>query len=373
MLGKPPFLVVCGTRPEAVKLSPVVAALRRHGHRVVLVATGQHRDLAPRMFNELGISPDAVLESAQAGIGPGQLLGSLVQRLSPLIGAYSPSMVLVQGDTVSSIAGALAAAYAGVPVGHIEAGLRTADIADPFPEEMHRRLVSPIASLHFAPTERAAIALRLEGVPDARIHVTGNTGIDALFATASRLDTHGPLDAGLERRFGAIADPSARLIVATVHRRENQMGRLQAIAAGLAALCRADGAHRIILPLHPNPEVRRPLKKALGGVRGIHLVEPLDHAAMVWLMRRAALLLTDSGGLQEEAPYLGLRTLVLRASTERPEAIEAGAAEIAPAIGDLMAAAAIRMLAMPKLAPVQPFGDGHAGERIAAILGGFAG
>lgn len=372
MQGKSPLLAVCGTRPEAVKLSPVVGALRGRGHRVVVVATGQHRDLAPRMFAELGLAPDIALQAMPAGGGPGQMLGSFVGRLGPVIAAFAPALILVQGDTVSTLAGALAGACARVPVAHIEAGLRTPDITDPFPEEMHRRLVAPVASLHFAPTRRAARALRGEAVPASRIHVTGNSGIDALFATCARLDADRALQQSLARRFRACIAPGVRLVLATIHRRENHGARLGAISVALARLA-AEESVCIVLPLHPNPAVRGPLVVALDGVPGVRLVEPLDHAAMVWLMRHAQLLMTDSGGLQEEAPSLGLRTLVLRATTERPEAVEAGAAELSPPEPDAIHAAALRLLALPPLAPLHPFGDGRAGARIAAIIENWLG
>nr|WP_255696953.1 UDP-N-acetylglucosamine 2-epimerase (non-hydrolyzing) [Sandaracinobacteroides sayramensis] len=360
-------MAVCGTRPEVVKLSPVIKALRARGHRVVLVATGQHADLAPRMLSEFGLVPDAQLSSGPAGLRPAQVLGSLLTRLPPLVAAWRPSLLLVQGDTISALAGALAGNYARVPVAHVEAGLRTGDQDEPHPEEMQRQLIAPLASLHFAPSRRAAEALGREGVPAEHVHVVGNSGIDALFATRDRLAGDRRLQARLAARYPFAAQPGRPLLLATVHRRENQGPRLLAIAAALAHLAAFDGL-RVALPLHPNPAVHRVLRQQLQGLENAHLMEPLEHVAMVWMMQRAHLLLTDSGGLQEEAPSLGLRTLVLRERTERPEAIDAGASELVPLQSGRIVAAAKRLLAMAPLQPVHPFGDGRTGESIAAAI-----
>lgn len=365
--GKSPLMAVCGTRPEVVKLFPVIQALRARNHRVLLVSTGQHADLAPRMLSEFGLTVDAQLPSLFAGLGSAQLLASILSRLSPLMAAWRPGLVLVQGDTVSTVAGALAASYAGLPVAHVEAGLRTGDQSEPHPEEMHRQLVAPLASLHFAPTALAAEALRREGVPPAQIHVTGNSGIDALFATERRLAADGTLRAALAERYAFAETRDRPLLLVTVHRRENIGPRLGSIASALAHLAAFDEM-RIVMPLHPNPAVRAPLQERLGGLPNVHLLEPLDHGAMVWMMQRSTLLLTDSGGLQEEAPSLGLRTLVLRARTERPEALAAGASELVPLQSEHIVSAAKRLLAAPPLKPVHPFGDGRTGEHIAALV-----
>ena len=364
---KSPLMAVCGTRPEVVKLFPVIDALRARNHRVLLVSTGQHADLAPRMLSEFGLVVDAQLSPPSAGIGPAQLLASVLSRLCPLMAAWRPGLVLVQGDTVSTVAGALAASYAGLPVAHIEAGLRTGDQAEPHPEEMHRQIVAPLASLHFAPTVTAAQALRREGVRAAQIHVTGNSGIDALFVTQRRLAADADLRASLARRYPFAEAGDRPLLLVTVHRRENIGPRLGAIASALAHLAAFD-AMRIVMPLHPNPDVRNPLQQRLGGLPNVHLLEPLDHKAMVWMMQHATLLLTDSGGLQEEAPSLGLRTLVLRAQTERPEAITAGASELVPLQSEHIVSAAKRLLGAPRMQPIHPFGDGRAGERIASLV-----
>ena len=367
MQGRSPLLAVCGTRPEVVKLAPVVRALTDRGHRVVLAMTGQHPDLAPMMLRELGLHPDVDLGVCVPGMAPPQQLAAIMARLGPLFAAWRPQLAIVQGDTVSTLAGALSAAYARVPIAHVEAGLRTHDFDEPHPEELHRTLVSPIASLHFAPTRHAAAVLRREGVDAARIHVTGNSGIDALRTTLARLDGDPGLAADLALRHPYAARPGRPLLLVTVHRRENIGRRLQAIAAALArlaAFCEAE----ILLPLHPNPAVQRVLREKLEGLDGVHLIPAVDHVTMVWLMRQARVLLTDSGGLQEEAPMLGLRTLVLRQTTERSEALEAGAAELVELQADSIVSAVRRTLLRKPLRPVLPFGDGHAADRIAAII-----
>ena len=363
----PPLLAVCGTRPEVVKMAPVIAALRARGQRVLLVMTGQHPDLAPQMLRELGLVADIDLGVHLAGAAPAQLLAALLMRLAPVFAAWQPRLALVQGDTVSALAGALAAAYAQVPVAHVEAGLRTHDRHEPFPEEMHRCLIAPVSALHFAPTDAAAAALLREGICRSRIHVTGNSGIDALQAGLARLSADTAADGAMQARFPFAAQPRYPLVLATVHRRENIGRRAGAIAAAfarLAAFCEAE----IVLPLHPNPAVRAPFQDKLDGLDAIHMIPPLDHLEMIWMMRRARLLVTDSGGLQEEAPGLGLRTLVLRRATERQEAVAAGAAELVGPAADDIVSAVRRALSRPPLTPVHPFGDGRAGERIAAIV-----
>lgn len=366
MHGKSPLMAVGGTRPEVVKLFPVIQALRARNYPVLLVSTGQHADLAPRMLAEFGLVPDVQLASA-AGLGPAQLLASILSRLPSLLVAYRPALLLVQGDTVSTLAGALAGGYARVPVAHVEAGLRTGNPHEPHPEEMHRQLVSPLASLHFAPTPRAAAALRGEGIAADRIHITGNSGIDALFATRDRLAADAGLRASLAARY-PFALPSGRpLLLVTVHRRENLGERLSAILSALARLATC-GDMRIVVALHPNPAVRGPLQARLGCLPNVHLLNPLDHSAMVWMMQRANLLLTDSGGLQEEAPSLGLRTVVLRGLTERPEAVDAGISELVPLRSDPIVRAVKRALQRPPMPPMDLFGDGGAGNRMADIV-----
>jgi UDP-N-acetylglucosamine 2-epimerase (non-hydrolysing) len=367
MLGRTPVLVVCGTRPETIKLAPVIRALRERGRQVLFVVTGQHPDLAPSLLREAGLAPDMDLAVHQPGNSPAQLLAGMLNLLPPAMMAWRPALVLVQGDTVSAMAGALAASYARIPVGHVEAGLRTHMRDEPFPEEMHRSLIAPLAALHFTPTMQASRELEREGIDPANIHLTGNTAIDALLAAVRRLDADPGLAENIARRFPFLGRKSRPTLLATVHRRENIGLRLESIAAGLgrlAGFCEAD----IVLPLHPNPAVAGPLRARLGGLDGVHLIPPVDHLTMVWLMRQCQLLLTDSGGLQEEAPALGLRTLVLRTFTERPEAVAAGASELVPLTADGIVQATRAALARPPLEPVFPFGDGTAAIRIAEVI-----
>lgn len=372
MLGRSPLLAVCGTRPEVVKLAPVIQALQGRGRRVVLVLTGQHPDLAPIMMRELGLVADHDLGVRLPGATPSQLMAAILSALAPCLAAYRPALVIVQGDTVSTLAGALAAAYAAIPVAHVEAGLRTHDFDEPHPEELHRTLVAPIASLHFAPTRRAAAALKREGVKAANIHITGNSGIDALCETIARLDGSPELVADLARRFPFVVEPGRPLILATIHRRENLGHRMREIAIALARLA-AFGEAEIILPLHPSPAVQAILRPVLEGREGVHLLPPVDHATMVWMMRHARLLLTDSGGLQEEAPALGLRTLVLRRTTERSEAISAGAAELVALEADRIVEAVRRNLRRRALQPAWPFGNGRTSALIASIVENWLG
>ena len=372
MRGRTPLLAVCGTRPEAIKLAPVVRALRERGQTVLLVSTGQHPDLAPVMLREAGLVADIDLAVSRAGATPAQMLASVLTYIAPVFSAYRPQMAIVQGDTVSTLAAALAASYAQVPIAHVEAGLRTADPNEPFPEEMQRMLVAPLASLHFAPTSRAEAALLREGVDRARIHVTGNSGIDALHHTAARLAADKSLRTQMRRRFPFAARSQLPLVLLTVHRRENIGVRLHSIAGAIARLAGFYEAE-IIVPLHPNPQVQAVLRERLDGLKGVHLIPAVDHASMVWLMQQSRLLLTDSGGLQEEAPSLGLRTLVLRTTTERMEALTSGAAEMVELNADSIVGAARRTLRRPPLQPVHPFGDGRASERMAAIIENWLG
>jgi UDP-N-acetylglucosamine 2-epimerase (non-hydrolysing) len=362
-----PLLAVCGTRPEAIKLAPVIHALRDRGHPVVLVATGQHPDLTPAMLREADLIADVDLGVNQPGATPAQLLAAILTYISPVYAAYRPRLALVQGDTVSTLAGAMGAAYARIPVAHVEAGLRTGNHAEPFPEELQRQMVAPLATLHFAPTPNAAEALKREGVDPARVHVTGNTGVDALSRSLDRLESDPGLRASMASRFSFVEQASRPLLLVTVHRRENIGPRLQSIIAALARLAAFFEAE-IVVPLHPNPQVHKQFHERLGGLDGIHLIPAVDHAAMAWLMKSASLLLTDSGGLQEEAPALGLRTLVLRTTTERMEALTSGAAELVELQADSIVAAVRRTLRRPPMEPIFPFGDGRAAPRIAAII-----
>lgn len=364
------IMFVAGTRPEALKLAPIIHALKAGGRlHARLCATAQHRELLDGALADCGLSADADLGLMRDGQTPGAVTAAVVAALGPLLAANPPAALVVQGDTATALGGALAGAYARVPVAHVEAGLRSGS-DEPFPEEMHRRLIGRLADIHFAPTAAARAALLREGVARAAVSLTGNTAIDAVHATARRLDAEPGLAEALARRFAGI-DRARPLVLATVHRRENHGPRLDSILDGLATLALL-GAE-VVLPVHPAPRVAHPAARALGGRANIHLLPPLDHAAFVWLLRRARLVLTDSGGVQEEAPAFGVPVLVLRTVTERPEGVAAGVARlIGTRAGDIVAAAGPLLhddaLHGAMARAVLPYGDGRAGPRIARIL-----
>jgi UDP-N-acetylglucosamine 2-epimerase (non-hydrolysing) len=358
----PVVLAIFGTRPEAIKLAPVIQRLRAEpGLSVRIAVTGQHRQMLDQMLAVFDLVPDHDLAIMQ----PGQTLAELTSRLLPpldtLIAAETPAAVLVQGDTTTAFVAALAAFYRQVPVGHIEAGLRTGDRYAPFPEESNRRLISVLASWHFAPTHQARQALRQEGIPEADILVSGNTVIDALYQTLA-VTTAPAL--GLP--------PQQRVLLVTAHRREN-FDRLEAICRAIRRLAAAHADLDVVYPVHLNPNVHEPVSRLLAGHPRIHLLPPLDYVAFVHLLARADLVLTDSGGLQEEGPALGKPVLVLREVTERPEAVAAGAVEIVGTNEERIIAAVSRLLDDPHAyaamaRAVSPYGDGHASERIVEFL-----
>ena len=355
-MSRASILCVVGTRPEAIKLAPVILALAAHESlQPIVVSTGQHREMLRDALAEFGISPQVDLDVMQRGQTPADVVAATLAALTPVIAVAAPAAVVVQGDTATAFAAAQAAAYACVPVAHVEAGLRSGS-DEPFPEEMHRRVIAQIASIHFAPTAAAARALAAEGITAATIHVTGNSGIDALLAT--------PGGTAADLRL----DPARRLVVVTVHRRENHGAPLRRIAAALRQL--AAGGAQVVLPLHPHPEVAVPLRAMLGDIDGIRLVPPLPHRDFIALMRRADVVLTDSGGVQEEAPALGVPVLVMREVTERSEGLASGHARLVGTDTARIVAAVQMVLDAPvSLAePSLPYGDGAAAPRIVAVL-----
>ena len=369
--GAPPvekYLFVAGTRPEAVKLAPVILALQAQQRQTLLVATGQHRELFDAALAGFGLTADRNLDVMTDGQTPADVVGTLVPLLAGEFARVEPTVVVVQGDTASAFAGAIAGHYAGRPVAHVEAGLRSGQ-RDPFPEEMHRRAIAQLADVHFAPTTAAQQALAGEGIASAAIHLTGNTGIDALHLTRARTARDAGAACRLAARFDAI-DSKRPLIVATMHRRESHGPGLDAIIAAVRDL---SAFAEIAIPVHPNPNVAGPVHAALADVAGIHLLPSLDYPTFVWLLGRATLALTDSGGIQEEAPALGVPVLVMREVTERSEGIATGNARlvgtdraaIVAAAAELLGDAAVwRRMAEPAL----PYGDGDAGRRIASVL-----
>ena len=369
--GNPPeesYFFVAGTRPEAVKLAPVILALKAQRQATVLVATGQHRALFDDAIAEFDLAADIDLDIMRDGQTPAAVLGTLVPLLTELIVCHRPAAVVVQGDTVSAFAGALAASYAQRPLAHVEAGLRSGS-RDPFPEEMHRRAIAQLADLHLAPTSAARDALLGEGVAPAAVLVTGNTGIDALYLVRDRLARDAVAGTQLARRFAGI-DRSRPLIVATMHRRESHGAPPADMLAAMADLA---SVAEVVIPVHPNQGVAGPALAALGNVKGVHLLPPLDCPAFIWLLGGATLAITDSGGVQEEAPALGVPVLVMRCVTERGEDIATGnallvgtdrVAVVAAAMQILGDATAFVLMAEPAL----PYGSGDAAAQIAGLL-----
>lgn len=363
--------VVCvlGTRPEAIKLAPVVLALTARGIAVIICSTGQQRDLTRAALADFGLIPDIDLDLMQAGQSPEAFVAAAMPPLGGVMTRLAPAMVLVQGDTASTLAGGLAAAYARVPLGHVEAGLRSGT-ADPFPEDMHRRVIAQLATHHFAPTRTAQAALVREGIAWGAISVTGNPVIDALRLTEARLAGDVDLRARVEAGLPPLRD-GRPLVLVTAHRRENH-ARMAEIGAGVATLAIAHDID-VIVPVHPNPAAGAALYAQLCGVPCVALVPPLGYFAFVTLLRRARLVMTDSGGVQEEAPAFGCPVLVLRDTTERPEGVAAGAARlvgtdpaaIVAAAGELIENEAVHAT---MATAILPYGDGHAADRIAAIV-----
>ena len=319
-------LFVFGTRPEAIKLCPVIWLLRSRplDFETRVCVTGQHRHMLDQVLAAFDVSPHHDLDLMLPGQTLFESTSRILAALEGVLKAEQPDIVLVQGDTTTTLCGALAAFYSRIPVGHVEAGLRTGDMAQPFPEEMNRVLTGRLATWHFAPTATARDNLLREGVPASHIEVTGNTVIDALLQIRARLQSDAALRAALATRF-AFLDASKRLILMTAHRRESFGSGIAAICAAVLRLA-ARGDVEVLYPVHPNPQIREPVQRALAGVANVHLTEPLDYLGFVALMDRSHFVLTDSGGIQEEAPALGKPVLVMRDTTERPEAIDAGSA-----------------------------------------------
>jgi UDP-N-acetylglucosamine 2-epimerase (non-hydrolysing) len=358
--SRPTVLCVVGTRPEAIKMAPVVQALRRSARlRVRLLLTGQHRALLDGALADFALAGDLDLEVMRPGQTLSGLTARILERLDPILESEAPALVLAQGDTTTVMATAIACVHRRIPFGHVEAGLRTGDLANPFPEEFNRLVATRAAALHFAPTALARDALLREGVDPASIHLTGNTVIDALLDMASRLPPAMPV--------------TGRSVLMTLHRRESFGEGAARVLGAVRRLCDAFPDLRIVYPVHPNPLVRGPAFEILGGHPQVELAEPLPYPALVAALARCTLVMTDSGGLQEEAPALGKPVLVLREATERPEAVALGVARLVGTDPERILAEASRLLTDPAayLAMARggsPYGDGHAAERIAAVV-----
>jgi UDP-N-acetylglucosamine 2-epimerase (non-hydrolysing) len=360
--------VVMGTRPEAIKMAPVVQALRGRPEcfETIVVATAQHRQMLDQVLSIFRIRPDVDLNLMRPDQSLSGLAARVLTKMDQALRELRPDLLLVQGDTTTVLATALAAFHLGIPVAHVEAGLRSRDLRNPFPEEMNRRLTSVLTALHLAPTPLAAEALRREGAEPGRIVVTGNTVVDALHQLLRE-----PFDAGATPLAGLPLD--GRLLVVTSHRRESWGRDLENTCRALRDLVEYFPDLRVVYPVHLNPNVRKTVMQELGGTGRIHLTEPLDYFTFINLMRRAYLILTDSGGVQEEAPTLGKPLLVLRKLTERPEAFQAGLSKVVGNNRETIVAEAARLLrdqaAYRRMVSTEnPFGDGRAAERIVKTL-----
>lgn len=365
------IMIVFGTRPEAIKMFPVVHALRQIPSLAVRVCvTAQHREMLDQVLEIARITPDIDLDVMQANQSLDSLLARLVTGLGEIFDHAKPDRILVHGDTLTTMAATLSAYFRKIPVGHVEAGLRSGNIYHPWPEEVNRKVAGAIADLHFAPTETAAAALRGENVPADHIHITGNTVIDALLATRARIDEEPALAAGLDPLVARFA--GKRIIAVTSHRRENFGDGMKAIAEAIAAIAaRSDVA--VVFPVHPNPHVRSAMEPILGALDNVALIDPLDYPHFVRLLATSELVLTDSGGVQEEAPSLGKPVLVMRETTERPEGIEAGTARLVGTDKARIVSEIFKLLddkdAYSAMARAHnPFGDGSAAKQIAEIV-----
>ena len=369
--AKPRILVTFGTRPEAIKMFPVVWALRETGRFDVQVAvTAQHREMLDSVLTMAGLVPDIDLDLMQPGQSLDALSARIITRFGEALDMLKPDRVLVHGDTLTTMMATLACYFRRIPVGHVEAGLRSGNIYSPWPEEVNRKVTGAIADLHFAPTETAAVALRAENVPHDAIHITGNTVIDALIHARAQVAADpslAPVVAPLRARF-----KGRRIIAVTAHRRENFGAGMAQIALGLQELAARDDV-AIIYPMHPNPNVTEVMRPALAGYDNIALIEPLDYLDFVAMMEACDIVLTDSGGIQEEAPSLGKPVLVMRDTTERPEGIAAGTARLVGPDAERIVAETTRLLddrdAFRQMAQAHnPYGDGSASQRIAALV-----
>ena len=357
-------LSIFGTRPEAIKMAPVLAALsRERGLRSLVCVTAQHREMLDQVLSLFSIRPDADLDLMREGQTLTGITTRALTELEPYLAKTRPDLLLVQGDTTTTMAASLAAFYARVPVAHVEAGLRTGDPLYPWPEEVNRRITTVIATHHFAPTERARRNLLAEGEPDEAITVTGNTVIDALLEIVERKPSRAP----------SLPLRGRRIVLVTAHRRENFGEPLLEITGAIRDLAERHPDVDLVYPVHRNPNVDGPVRRELAGVAGVHLIDPLEYKPFADLMSESFMVLTDSGGIQEEAPSLGKPVLVLRDETERPEAVEAGTVRLVGPHRAAIVRVASELLASPEAyarmaRAVNPYGDGKAAGRIVAKL-----
>ena len=369
-------LLVFGTRPEAIKMAPVFKVLNNTPELDVRVAvTAQHREMLDQVLRLFAIKPHYDLNVMKPGQGLTEVTTAMLTGLKPVLEDFAPDLLLVHGDTSTTLSASLAAYYQQIPVGHVEAGLRTGNIYSPWPEEINRKVTSAITRLHFAPTQKSASNLRTEGVADDDIAITGNTVIDALLDVVKRLENAPEQSAAFDAEFGI--DPEKKMILVTGHRRESFGDGFERICLALASLSERDDV-QIIYPVHLNPNVKGPVETRLGALKQVRLIKPQDYLPFVHLMRRAAIILTDSGGVQEEAPSLGKPVLVMRDTTERPEAVDAGTVKLVGTDAALIVRETHALLddasVYEKMARAHnPYGDGLAAWRIRnAILDFFS-
>ena len=369
-------LSIFGTRPEAIKMAPVIKELEKFPDFIksVVCVTAQHRQMLDQVLEVFAVRPQYDLDIMQPGQDLFTITSNVLNGLKPILEKEKPDIVLVHGDTTTTMAASLAAYYCRIKVGHVEAGLRTFNKFAPFPEEINRKIAGTLADVHFAPTAAARENLLAEGVPDKLVFVTGNTVIDALLAIVEKLKVDDALRAMFADRFSYL-DATKKLILVTGHRRENFGAGFENICMALAEIARDHPDVEILYPLHLNPQVQEPVRRNLGAdhVQRIHLIEPVDYLPFVYLMSRAYLIITDSGGVQEEAPSLGKPVLVMRNTTERPEAISAGTVRLVGTDRQKIVGEAARLLTdrseYEKMSQAHnPYGDGRAAERIVKKL-----
>jgi len=366
-------LTVFGTRPEAIKMAPLVHALAKDPYfEAKVCVTAQHREMLDQVLNLFSIVPDYDLDIMQPGQGLTEITCRILEGLKPILESFKPDVVLVHGDTTTTIAASLAAFYQRIPVGHVEAGLRTGDLSSPWPEEANRTLTGHLAMYHFSPTQNARQNLLRENIPDKQIFVTGNTVIDALFWVRDTVLNNDNLHSELAARYPFL-DESKKLVLVTGHRRESFGQGFEQICHALVDIAAKHQDVQIVYPVHLNPNVSEPVNRILGHVKNIILIEPQDYLPFLWLMTHAWLILTDSGGIQEEAPSLGKPVLVMRETTERPEALEAGTVRLVGTDRPRIVEEVTHLLkdndawqAMSRAH--NPYGDGQACERILHAL-----
>ncbi|KFX01406.1 UDP-N-acetylglucosamine 2-epimerase [Pectobacterium betavasculorum] len=366
-------LTVFGTRPEAIKMAPLVHALAQDGaFESRICVTAQHREMLDQVLHLFDITPDYDLNIMRPRQGLSEISCRILSGLEPVMAEFKPDLVLVHGDTTTTLATSLAAFYQRIPVGHVEAGLRTGNLYSPWPEEANRKLTGHLAMYHFAPTENSRQNLRREHLSDRHIFVTGNTVIDALFWVRDRIIADASLRRSLDEKY-AFLDGSKKLILVTGHRRESFGGGFERICSALADIALRHPEVQIVYPVHLNPNVSEPVNRILSGIDNVMLIAPQDYLPFVYLMNRSYMILTDSGGIQEEAPSLGIPVLVMRDTTERPEAVEAGTVKL---VGTEVASIvdAVSMLLTDEEAyqamsrAHNPYGDGQACQRIVDAL-----